>query len=53
MKAFAANLFQLGLEASAVGDTSAPLLGKGDLFLAAAGPSYYGTVRKICKAQNT
>lgn len=48
MKAFAANLFQLGLEASVVGDTSAPMLGKGDLFLAAAGPSYYGTVRDAC-----
>ncbi|GMH45748.1 hypothetical protein BSKO_13711 [Bryopsis sp. KO-2023] len=47
MKGLATNLYQLGIDASVVGDTAAPVLGKGDAFLVAAGPSYYGTVNAL------
>ena len=44
MKGLASNLHHLGFQAYVVGDTNTPTLGKGDLFLVSAGPSYYSTV---------
>eukprot|EP00210_Caulerpa_lentillifera_P006248 g5967.t1 len=47
MKGFALSLFYLGFKAHYVGDTTAPPLAKGDLFLVSAGPSYYSTVSAL------
>jgi len=47
MKGLALNLFHLGFKAHSVGDTTTPPLTKGDLFLVAAGPSYYSTVSAL------
>jgi len=47
MKGLASNLHHLGFEAYTVGDTNTPSLGKGDLFLVSAGPSYYSTVSAL------
>ena len=44
LKAFAINLHNLGFKAYFVGDTNTPALTTGDLFVVAAGPSYYSTV---------
>lgn len=44
MKGLASNLHHMGFDAHVVGDTNTPTLGKGDLFLVSAGPSYYSTV---------
>lgn len=44
LKAFSINLHNLGFNATFVGDTNAPSLTTGDLFIVAAGPSYYSTV---------
>lgn len=46
MKALASNLHHMGFEAYTVGDTNTPALGKSDLFLVSAGPSYYSTVSR-------
>ncbi|CAD7699633.1 unnamed protein product [Ostreobium quekettii] len=47
MKGLASNLHHMGFEAYTVGDTNTPTLGKGDLFLVSAGPSYYSTVSAL------
>lgn len=47
MKGLASNLHHMGFDAHAVGDTNTPSLGKGDLFLVSAGPSYYSTVSAL------
>lgn len=47
MKGLASNLHHLGFQAYVVGDTNTPTLGKGDLFLVSAGPSYYSTVSAL------
>lgn len=47
MKGLASHLHHLGFQAYSVGDTSTPTLGKSDLFLVSAGPSYYSTVSAL------
>ncbi|KAH9317196.1 hypothetical protein KI387_018965, partial [Taxus chinensis] len=49
MKGFAMRLFHLGLNASCVGDMTAPFVGEGDLLIASAGPGGFGTVDAICR----
>jgi 6-phospho-3-hexuloisomerase len=44
VKGFAMRLFHLGLDASVVGDMTAPAIGKGDLLFVSAGPGYFSTV---------
>lgn len=47
LKAFTINLHNLGFKAYFVGDTNTPPLTTGDLFIVAAGPSYYSTVNAL------
>ena len=47
MKGLAMRLFHLGLKASVVGDMTTPAIGKGDLFIASAGPGYFSTVSAL------
>ena len=44
MRALCMRLMHLGLDAHAVGDVTAPPLGKGDLLIASAGPGSFSTV---------
>jgi len=44
LKALSMNLHRLGFKSYYVGDTNAPPLSIGDVFLVSAGPSYYSTV---------
>ncbi|CAD7704233.1 unnamed protein product [Ostreobium quekettii] len=50
MKALALRLCHMGLDACVVGEANTPVVGKGDLLMASAGPSYYNTVNAICLA---
>jgi 6-phospho-3-hexuloisomerase len=47
LRAFAMRLHHLGLEVAMQGDMAAPPLGKGDLFLCAAGPGELSTVTAL------
>jgi 6-phospho-3-hexuloisomerase len=47
MKALCMRLMHLGLDAHVAGDMTAPPVGKGDLFLASAGPGYFSTVMAL------
>ncbi|DBA86198.1 hypothetical protein WJX77_005058 [Trebouxia sp. C0004] len=47
LKAFATRLHQLGIKASAVGDSCSGAVGSGDLVLISAGPSYYASVNTV------
>ncbi|MBS3649520.1 SIS domain-containing protein [Pseudaminobacter sp. 19-2017] len=47
MKGFAMRLFHLGLPVSIVGDVTMPPLGKGDVFLVAAGPGELATMTAL------
>ncbi|CAD7695506.1 unnamed protein product [Ostreobium quekettii] len=50
MKALAMRLCHMGVDACMVGEARTPAVGKGDLVMASAGPSYYNTVNAICLA---
>ena len=47
MQGFAMRLYHLGLAAGMIGDMNAPPLGKGDLFVASAGPGTLSTVTAL------
>lgn len=47
MKGFAMRLFHMGLPVSVVGDVTMPPLGKGDVFLVAAGPGELATMTAL------
>eukprot|EP00850_Spirogloea_muscicola_P013047 SM000087S23329 [mRNA] locus=s87:39667:41183:+ [translate_table: standard] len=47
MRAFAMRMAHLGLRVHVVGDMSTPAIGKGDLFLASAGPGGFSTVNAL------
>ena len=47
MRALCMRLMHLGLDAHVVGDMTTPPLGKGDLFLASAGPGNFSTVAAL------
>jgi 6-phospho-3-hexuloisomerase len=47
MKGLAMRLFHLGLDAHAVGETTTPAVGKGDLLIVSAGPGYFATIDSL------
>lgn len=47
IKGFAMRLYHLGLKVGVVGDMTMPPLGKGDLFIASAGPGELSTVTAL------
>ncbi|CAD7697233.1 unnamed protein product [Ostreobium quekettii] len=47
MKALASNLHHMGFVSYFVGDINMPSVGKSDLFLVSAGPSYYSSVSAL------
>jgi 6-phospho-3-hexuloisomerase len=47
MKALCMRLMHLGLDAHVAGDMTTPRVGKGDLFIASAGPGYFSTVMAL------
>jgi 6-phospho-3-hexuloisomerase len=47
MKGFAMRLFHMGLPVSVVGDVTMPPLGRGDVFLVAAGPGELATMTAL------
>ncbi|WP_108658624.1 SIS domain-containing protein [Acuticoccus kandeliae] len=47
MRALSMRLYHLGLDASVVGDMSAPPLGPGDLLIVSAGPGDFSTVAAL------
>ncbi|MBF9032626.1 SIS domain-containing protein [Rhodobacterales bacterium HKCCE2091] len=49
MQAFAMRLHHLGLAVSMQGDMAAPPLGRGDLFVASAGPGHLSTVEALMR----
>ncbi|KAK9809893.1 hypothetical protein WJX72_001168 [[Myrmecia] bisecta] len=47
MKAFAMRLYHLGIQASAVGETTTPPIGSGDVLIVSAGPGYFSSVQAL------
>ena len=47
MRALCMRLMHLGLDAHVVGDMTMPPVGKGDLFIASAGPGSFSTVMAL------